>query len=195
MTVHGRYTGVLRDDFESVWATQNQDYPNAAGAFRAQNMPRRSAANVASTLTSGTMLATALYLAAGDTVTSLTFVSGTTGAATPTSWWFALYDNSATPALLAQTADQGSAAWSTTTAKTLALSAPVTVDTSGVYYAAVMVAAGTAPTLIGCSGSSAAVLAGDPILARTQGSSLTGTAPATITGSTTVNTIPLVVAS
>lgn len=196
MTVHGRYTGVLRDDFAAVNDAYLQDYPGLdGGTFRVQNMPRRSAANVASSLTSGVMLSTALYLRAGDKVTNLTFVSGGTAAATPTNWWFALYSNDTTPALLAQTADQTSGAWAANTAKTLALASAVTVDADGYYYAAVMVAAGTAPTLIGATGASAAVITGDPVISRTSGSGLTTTAPATITSATTVTTIPFVVAT
>lgn len=195
MTVHGRYTGVLRDDFAAAWDAHNQDFPGvASGTFRAQNMPRRSAGDVAGP-TTGIMLSTALFLRAGDVVSNLTFVTGDTAAATPTHWWFALYSNDATPALLAQTADQTSTAWGANTAKTLALASAVTVDADGIYYAAVMVAAGTMPTYAGGKGASAAVLTGDPILSRTSGSSLTATAPATITSATTVNTVPLVVAT
>ena len=49
---------------------------------------------------------------------------GGTAANTPTNWWFALYDDSATPALLRQTADQTSTAWAANTAKTVAADSP-----------------------------------------------------------------------
>lgn len=194
MTVHGRYTGVLRDDFGPVWDAHTQDYPETA-AFRMQTMPRRAATADAVPLTSGTMLATALHLQQGDIVTNLTFASGDTGAASPANWWFALYSSDATPALLAQTADQGTANWGARTAKTLPLASPVTIDSGGVYYAAVMVAAATALTLAGCAGTSQAILEGDPVLASTLGNGLTTTAPATISGATPVDTIPLVAAT
>jgi hypothetical protein len=52
------------------------------------------------------MTSVAIPLEVGDVVTNLTFLSGATAAGTPTNYWFALYDTSATPALIAQSADQ-----------------------------------------------------------------------------------------
>ncbi|MBL7487090.1 hypothetical protein [Frankia sp. AgW1.1] len=162
-----------------------------------ENMSRVTAGTNLSALTTQVMLSTPIYLTKGTVVTNLTFVSGATAAGTPTNYWVALYSNAATPALLAQSADQTSTAWAAETALTLALSAPQTITTSGVYYAAIMVKATTPPTLAGVgragAGPSAAVIAGNAILAQTSGSSLTATAPATIATPTTVGTIPLVV--
>lgn len=186
--VHGHYTIANPE-----WLLDG----SPAGMFR-KNMPRALAGGNLAALTTQVMTSTAIYLEAGDAVTNLTFVSGATGAGTPTNYWFALYDASATPALLAQTADQLTAAWAADTAKTLPLATVQTVATSGVYYAAVMVKATTPPTLIGCAGhadSAAAVVTGQKVLARTSGSSLVATAPATIATPTTVGTIPLVIAT
>lgn len=148
-----------------------------------------------SALTTQIMLAVAMPLQAGDIVTNLTFISGGTGAGTPTNWWFALYNNAATPALLAQTADQASAAWAANTVMTVALQTPQRILVPDVYYCAIMVKATTPPTLVGRAAQhavvSGAVLAGQKILAQTSGSALTTTAPATIASPTTVANIPL----
>lgn len=168
-----------------------------AGLLRA-NLRRSECGGNLSALTTQVMTSVALYLEAGEVVTSLTFCSATTAANTPTNWWFALYSTAATPALLAQTADQTNTAWAANTAKTVALATPYTAPTSGVYYAAIMVKATTPPTLLGASlnaNASAAVVTGQKILALTSGSSLTDTAPATIASATTVATVPYCVAT
>lgn len=162
------------------------------------NLDRTQLAGNLAALTTQVMTSVALPLQAGDVVTSLTFVSATTAAGTPTNWWFALYSPSG--ALLSQSADQTSTAWAANTAKTLALAAPQTITTAGVYYAAVMVKATTVPTLVGATLHNA-VEAGNigslgfKVLAQTSGSGLTDTAPATIATPTTVAVVPFVVAS
>lgn len=173
-----------------VWLGNGQP----SGTFR-ESLPfgrYQAVSNMASPGT-GVMLSVALPLQAGDVVTNLTFLSGATAAATPTNWWFALYDTAATPALIRQTADQTSTAWAANTAKTVALSTAYTVPTTGVYRAAVMVAAATPPTIAGVSLQNAAgagaVVSGQLILAQTSGSGLTTTAPATIATPTTVATV------
>ena len=166
-----------------------------AGAYR-PNIPRWAVASNLSALTTQVMLSVALPLQAGDVVTNLTFKSGATAAGTPTNWWFALYDTAGT--LLAQSADQTTGAWAADTAKTLSLSTPQLIHSDGVYYAAVMVKATTPPTLIGAAiqaDASGGVLAGEAVLARTSGSGLTATAPATITGAATVGNVALVIAT
>lgn len=168
-----------------------------SGTFRA-NLRRAECGGNLAALSSQVMTSVALYLEAGEVVASLTFCSATTAAGTPTNWWFALYDTAATPALLRQTADQTNTAWAANTPKTLALATPYTVTASGIYYASVMVKATTVPTLLGASlnaNASAAVVTGQKILALTSGSSLTDTAPATITSATTVATVPYCVAT
>jgi hypothetical protein len=148
---------------------------NGSPTFQKSNLERRYLTSNLSALTTQVMLAAALPLEAGDVVTNLTFVSGATAAGTPTNWWFALYSSAATPALIAQTADQTSTAWAANTAKTVALSAPYTVLTAGVYYAAIMVKAATPPTLAGVAlenaAAAGALVTGQAILAQTSGSS------------------------
>jgi hypothetical protein len=165
-------------------------------AFYRSNMARLDAVADTGALTTQVMTSVPLFLRRGDTVTNLTFRSGATAASAPTNWWFALYSNAATPALLAQTADQGAAAWGATTTKTLPLSAPVKIVTDGIYWAAVMVKATTAPSLVGVSTTTAAPLVGSEVnLAQTSGAALTSTAPATISGPTVVATVPLCIAT
>lgn len=201
MTVHGRYTGILRDDLANAFDSDAQDYPGvdfSAGVHRA-NLRRTQCAGNLAALTTQVMTSVALFLRAGDVVENLSFMSATTAANTPTNWWFALYSNAATPALLGQSADQLTAAWAANTTKTLELSSPVTISETGVYYAAIMVKATAVPTLVGATlhhaNVSGGVLAGESVLARTSGSSLDTTAPATIATPTTVATVPLVIAT
>lgn len=170
-----------------------------SGTFRTNLVDRLQLSSNLSALTSAVMLSVALPLERGDVVTNLTFLSGATAVGTPANWWFALYDTAATPALIAQTADQTSTAWAANTAKTVALSAPYTVTTSGVYYASVMVKASSVCTLAGVAlenaAAAGAVVTGQAILAQTSGSSLTATAPSTIASPTTVANVPYVIAN
>lgn len=163
------------------------------------NIDRNTSMSNLAALTTQIMLSTALPLVKGTTVTNLTFVSATTAAGTPTNWWFALYSPEGN--LIAQTADQTTAAWASATAKTLALTTPHTTTATGVYRAAIMVKATTVPSLAGITllntAIAGAVVTGVQIASRTSGSALTTTAPATLsTGTpTTVVNVPLVIAS
>lgn len=186
-------------------AQSEQAYPgtaeywlNGGVVYRESRFRFGASSDQAGALTPGVMTSAWLLLFAGDVVTNLTFVSGATAANLPLHWWFALYSSAATPALLAQTADQGSAAWAASTPKTLALTAAQTIPTTGIYYASCMVAGTGVPSL--CAGTVPAVMSGsligsEKILAQTSGAALTTTAPATITGATTIGIIPYVIAS
>lgn len=140
----------------------------------------------------GVAHATAVPLQAGDVISTITFVTGATAAATPTAGFVALYSSAATPALLAQSADFGSTARAANTAFTVALTSAVTITDAGLYYVSISFTAGTVPTLRGLSTGNAvlagAIIAGMPVLAQTHGSSLGATAPATITSGTAVAT-------
>lgn len=162
---------------------------------------RRMEANtdVAAALTTQVMTSVAIALHAGDIVTSIGVQFGATAADTPTNWFFALYDTSSTPAKLGQTADQTTGAIAANAFKNVALSAPVAITKTGIYYVGVMVKATTVPSVI-CkvlptAASAGAQVTGQKILAQTSGSSLTATAPSTITSATTVVNVPLVVVS
>lgn len=148
-----------------------------------------SSSDVAAALATGVMTSAAIFLEAGDTVTSLSFLSGVTAAGVPTAWWFALYSDAATPALLAQTANQATAAWAADTIKTLPLATPQLITRTGIYYVAIMVAATTVPSLIAKVTGRAAIngsLLSSKIIAQTSGAALTTTAPATIATPTAV---------
>jgi hypothetical protein len=153
--------------------------------------------DVAAALTTQVMTCVGVPLRAGDVITNIAAKSGATAAGTPTNWWFALYSSAATPALLAQTADQTTGAWAANTAKTLALVTPQTILVDGVYYVAIMMKATTVVSLL-CAvlplaGASAGVLSGDATMAETSGASLTTTAPATIASPTSSVNLPYVV--
>lgn len=195
MTQLGLFSGVPRDALAFL-ATDGKT-PNTA--FNRANLPRVGNYDSASdsgsvALTTQIMTSVPIFLAAGEVVTNLTFVSGATAAGTPTNWWFALYSNAATPALLAQTADQTSTAWAAFTKKTVALATAQTILKSDVYWAAIMVKATTVPTLLGSIGV-LPIVTGERNLAQTSGSALTATAPATIASPTVANFIPFVVAT
>lgn len=203
MTVLGRFTGIVRDELATSSDGGRQLLGGADpgdGLYRA-SIPRVLASADGAALTTQVMTSVGLFLRAGDRVTNLTFLSGGTAAATPTNWWFALYSSATTPALLQQSADQLTAAWAANTPKTLALATPADIEVDGVYYAAVMVKATTAPTLAGAAPRAAAagpVVAagyGEKALAVTSGAALTTTAPATIASPTTVSTVPLAIAT
>lgn len=194
MSQLGQYQGVVRDALGYL----NPALP-AVNTFGRSNLPRFGLADSGGDagsvpLVTQVMTSVPLFLTAGDVVTNLTFHSGQTAAGTPTNWWFALYSDAATPALIAQSADQLTTAWAAFTAKTLALSAAYTVPKTGVYWAAIHAKATTVPSLLGCLVPKP-ILTGERNLAQNSGSALTGTAPATIATPTVQPFAPLVVAS
>jgi hypothetical protein len=193
MTQLGGYKGNVRDALGFLNVTD----PSSPSTFWRSNLPRIGLYDDAGdtghvALADAVMTSVAIYLHAGDVVTNLSFRSGATAVGTPANWWFALYSNAATPALLAQTADQTSTAWAANTTKTLALATAQTISVSGIYWAAVMVNSTTVCTLLGALGFPA-VVSGEANLSVSSGSSLTTTAPATIATPTAKNFVPRVV--
>jgi hypothetical protein len=140
----------------------------------------------------GVAHATAMPLQAGEVVSSVSFVTATTAAGTPTAGFVALYSADAIPVLLAQSADFEDTARAANTAFTVPLTESVTITEAGLYWVSIAFAASTVPTLRGAALGSAAlagaVVSGFPVAAQSHGSSLTGTAPATITSGTAVAT-------
>lgn len=192
MTVGGLYTRNVRD----ALAPDELCYPSSASTFYRANLPRYglmdSAGDTHVPLTTQVMTSVPIKLVAGETVTNISFRSGATAAGTPTNWWFALYSNAATPALLAQTADQTTTAWAAATTMTKALATAQTITETGIYWVAIMVKATTVPSLMGCV-CMVPVVTGERNLAQTSGSSLTTTAPATIATPTVANFAPFTV--
>lgn len=117
----------------------------------AETMARELCPEVNTTMAaSGTLNMQAIYLTAGQTISNITLASATTAAGTPTHYWFALYSGSqSAPALLASSADQTTTAWAANTVKTLAMSTPYKVPTSGVYYIGYVMVATTVATIKG----------------------------------------------
>lgn len=193
MTQLGAYTRNVRD----ALAHYNLSDPSSPDTFFRRNLPRTGLYDSAGdtgqvALTTEVMTSVPIYLQAGDVITNVSFRSGATAANTPTNWWFALYSNAATPALLAQTADQANTAWAANTTKTVALASAQTIRTSGIYWVGIMVKATAVPTLLGTV-AAPAIVTGERNLSQSSGSTLTDTAPATIATPTAKQFVPYVV--
>lgn len=195
MTQLGGYKRNVRDLL--AWA--NAGDPASPDTFFRRNMPRTGLYDSAGdtgqvALATGVMTSVPIPLRAGDVITNISFRSGATALATGSNWWFALYSAAATPVLLAQTADQTSGAWAANTTQTKALTVAQTITADGIYYVGIMVAASTVPTLLGTV-AAPAIVTGERALSQSSGSSLTATAPATITSTTAKQFVPYVVLS
>lgn len=157
----------------------------------AANMPRLTGINsaVQSTLSSGTLLMTAISLPLNITLNSITYVSGTTSASGPTNQIFGLYDGSRN--LLRATANDGATAWNASTAKTLTLTSPYTTLYDGLYYTAILVTVSTTiPTLIGFTHSASTIVAIPPIVNGTSNTGLTTSLPNPANAITGTGAIP-----
>lgn len=193
MSQLGLYTGNIRD----ALAAKEVADPASQSTFYRANLPRIGLYDDASdtgsvALTTQVMTAVPIKLAAGDVITNISCQSGATAAGTPTNWWFALYSNAATPALMAQTADQLTAAWAAFTVKTVALATAQTITATGIYWVAIMVKATTVPTLLGTLGVKP-IVTGERNLSVSSGAALTTTATATLATPTVKNFVPYVV--
>lgn len=121
-------------------------------------------------LTSGTLRMDAIYLKAGNLVSSISYFSATTAAGTPTNGFFALYDSNR--GLLAQSANFTTEAWAANTIKTKAMTTAYRVPVSGLYYVGIMITATTVPTLKGNTAKTGGQLAGTALILH--GNSTTG---------------------
>lgn len=162
--------------------------PNlGATGVLAETIPRELCPEVNTTVAaSGTLFLQAIYLKAGTLVSNISMCSATTAAGTPTNYFFALYSSSR--ALLAQSANQTTTAWAANTYKTLAMTTPYRVPTSGIYYIGFMMTATTVATLKGGTAKTGGQLAATaPALNGASSTGLTTTLPdpaAAITGGT-----------
>lgn len=155
-----------------LWASLDPTAP--AGAI-ATTMRRTEVNSAAYTpLTSGRLAMFALRLFAGDTVSNINVMSGSTAGASLTRAWFALYD--ANRNLLGQTATDSAATWAANTVKALALT-PYVVTASGLFYVGVMVQGTTMPSLMGSASIQSGALGVAPIDVGTSNTGLTTTAP------------------
>jgi hypothetical protein len=145
----------------------------------AETMPRELCPEVNSTVptASGTLWLQAIYLKAGQLISNIILSSATTAAGTPTNARAGLFDL-ATRALLAETANQTTTAWAANTVKTLALTTPYRVPTSGLYYIGFYMTATTIITMKGGTAKTGAQLAGTaPILGGASSTGLTTAMP------------------
>ncbi|MFF9088661.1 right-handed parallel beta-helix repeat-containing protein [Streptomyces sp. NPDC014991] len=121
-----------------------------AGRFETTSRLR---CGTASTPTSGTLYLVPIWLPKGAVISTITFVSGGTAAASPVNWWFSLHDSSRK--MLARTADQGTAAWGANTVKTLPIAQTTAGSATsyattytGLHYLGLMIKATTQPNII-----------------------------------------------
>lgn len=139
-------------------------------------------------LTSGTLrLGSQMVLPKNRAVTAITIMGGSTAAVTPTNQWFALVRVSDL-AVLGKTADDLTAAWGVSVNKTLTLTATYTPTDDELVWAAILVVAGTVPTIVGWSVNATVtgvvpVLGGNSTTGLTTPASLGGTALTPATGS------------
>lgn len=141
---------------------------------------------------SGVELAVAVPCNPGDIISNVTFVTGATAADTPTAGYVVLRGTDG--AKLVQSADLGSTARAANTPYTVPLTAAYTITHAGIYLVGISFTATAPPTLRGVSLGDAAVAGAiglsAPVLAKTHGSAVGATAPATVATPTTVATVP-----
>jgi hypothetical protein len=84
------------------------------------------------------------YFPTGRVVTSITFKTGTTASTGLTHSWAAIYNGVASPALLAQSADNTTAEWTVSSTRTFTGGGlPFTITAAGFYYIALSVTVST----------------------------------------------------
>ena len=137
----------------------------------AQTLPRWTNVGNLASLASGTLVLSMVRLQAGQTVNSITWVSRSTALVGGNNQWFGLFNSNRQ--CLAVTNDDTSTAWGVNTAKTLSLTAPYAITTTGNYYIGVMVNATTPPTLAGLANATALLTGIAPILVGTSNTAQT----------------------
>jgi hypothetical protein len=143
----------------------------------AETIPRQLCPEVNTTAgASGTLFMQAIYLTAGQIVSAITFWSANTATSNPTNKFFALYDQNRN--LLAQSANDTTNAWASNSRKTLAMTTPYRIPTSGIYYLGILQVALTIATIKGGTSKTSGTLAGaSPILHGTSTTGLTTSLP------------------
>lgn len=184
----GRYSRSLGDYFQFV----NGLHTTSPDTVHRQNLPRFGLSSVAIAAT-GILTSARIHLDAGLVVTNIGFTVGGTAGGTITNWGVALYSDAATPALMAQSADQTSSALAANTHYDIALATAQTIARTGFYRAALWVTATTIPTLLGTPMPKART--GELAMAHSSGSGLTATAPSTVATPTELTVCPRFVIS
>ena len=170
-----------------------------------QNIGREQATFDLAAPATGVMLSTLIWLEVGETVNKIGFCTGGTALGSGTHFFVALYSNAATPALLAQSTDNtGASIHAADTVYEVALTATQYITKSDFYSVGLSWTATTVPTLMGAlqggnvsrtglaAATASTALASAKTISQTSGSSLAGTAPATITSGTASAKIPFV---
>jgi hypothetical protein len=119
-----------------------------------ETLDRRLAATITITLqVSGRLnVLGSVFIPAGQPVSSITCVSGSTAMVGPTHQWFGLVRVSDL-SILGTTVDDTSTAWATNATKTLAMSSTYTPAADTLAYVVLLITAGTMPTVTGYPGS------------------------------------------
>lgn len=196
MTLLGQYAGNPRDALALLLGRHDPGVDHNSGDLYRTNLSRLDCTTDLDPLTSGTLLTVAIPLLEGDVITTASFKSGATDIDTPTNQWVALYDPAG--ALLGQSGNLEDTDWPENTVQTFTFEDPITITETGIYRVGLLVTATTdMPSLIGktvgVASASAAWFTGEAILAATNDTSLTTTAPSTLGASTAVATVPRVV--
>lgn len=172
-------SNLVDGDLTALPSLEAAMYP--AGRYETTSRLR---AGTASTPTSGTLYLVPIWLPKGLTISNISFTSGSTGATTPTNYWFTLHDSSRVA--LARTADQTTTAWAANTTKTLAIAQTTagsatsyTTTYAGLHYLGFMIAASTVPNIIGEGSLPAPVANTSPGFGPTSSAQTT---PPTVTG-------------
>jgi hypothetical protein len=140
------------------------------GSNAIETVPRVQAATNLAVLSSGRLtLVGGIVIPAGQTVTSISVLSGTQAAVSPTNKLFGIFRQS-DRALLRATTNDTNVAWAQNTVKTINLTATYTPDEDMPIYIGIMVTAGTVPSLTVANNTVAA----NTIVPILQGTSTTG---------------------
>lgn len=158
-----------------------------AGTF-AESCPKLLAGADVAIAATGVELTAWIPLSAGDLVTTITFVTGATAAATPTAGYICL--RTAAGVLLAQSADFTSTARAANTAYPVALATAQVAPASGLFRIGISFTAGTVPSLRGVSLGNAALTAVGTTIAVTHGSAVGGVAPPTTATPANASVVP-----
>jgi hypothetical protein len=155
-----------------------QEGPLKPTAALFETIPRtqRLEASMALLNNSGRITLQAIYLPAGTVVSTISWITGTTGVTTPANQWAALYDSSL--ALLRVSDDKTTEAWAANTLKTFTLATTYTVTTAGWFYVALNVTAAAVPTLWGANHTNATIATLAPALCFIANTGLTNPASA-----------------
>jgi len=161
-----------------------------------ESIPRYLGGTDGAIAATGVCLAVAVPVQVGDLLSNVTFVTGGTGAGTPTAGVVGIYN--AAGALVASSADLATTARAADTAYTVAMTTPYLVTVAGIYWVSISFTATTVPTLVGLALDNAAIAddigttPATAVLVQSHGSAVAGTAPATIATPTVTAVMPYV---